>query len=173
MNDNRETWRKFPRRAFAAALIGLAAPGAAQASLSLCNQSFDVLNIALAEADGADVTIVSSDKDLMQLVTENVSMYDSMKDKQISIPEVVEKWGVTPDKMYPLDVDRAFKKLEEIKPAISVWWTSGAQSAQLLADGEADMVMAWNGRVSAVKVEGAPVDFTIIRECCNIPRCAS
>ena len=54
MNDNRETWRKFPRRAFAAALIGLAAPGAAQASLSLCNQSFDVLNIALAEADGAE-----------------------------------------------------------------------------------------------------------------------
>ncbi|WP_075290595.1 DNA polymerase I [Pararhizobium arenae] len=56
----------------------------------------------LAEAAGADVTIVSSDKDLMQLVTENVSMYDSMKDKQISIPEVIEKWGVTPDKMIDL-----------------------------------------------------------------------
>jgi putative spermidine/putrescine transport system substrate-binding protein len=68
--------------------------------------------------------------------------------------------GVTPDKMYPLDVDRAFRKLAEIKPHVSVWWTSGAQSAQLLADGEADMVMAWNGRVSAVKAEGASVDFT-------------
>ncbi|CAK7258618.1 MULTISPECIES: DNA polymerase I [unclassified Shinella] len=56
----------------------------------------------LAEADGADVTIVSSDKDLMQLVTENVSMYDGMKDKQISIPEVVEKWGVPPAKMIDL-----------------------------------------------------------------------
>ncbi|WP_307233087.1 DNA polymerase I [Pararhizobium capsulatum] len=56
----------------------------------------------MAEAAGADVTIVSSDKDLMQLVTANVSMYDSMKDKQISIPEVVEKWGVTPDKMIDL-----------------------------------------------------------------------
>lgn len=56
----------------------------------------------LAEATGADVTIVSSDKDLMQLVTPKVSMYDSMKDKQISIPEVVEKWGVTPDKMIDL-----------------------------------------------------------------------
>ena len=68
--------------------------------------------------------------------------------------------GVAPDQMYPLDVDRALKKLEEIKPHVTVWWTSGAQSAQLLADGEADMVMAWNGRVSAVKSEGAPVDFT-------------
>ena len=56
----------------------------------------------LAEADGADVTIVSSDKDLMQLVTENVSMYDGMKDKQISIPEVIEKWGVRPEKMIDL-----------------------------------------------------------------------
>lgn len=56
----------------------------------------------LAEAAGADVTIVSSDKDLMQLVTPKVSMYDGMKDKQISVPEVVEKWGVTPDKMIDL-----------------------------------------------------------------------
>ena len=56
----------------------------------------------LAEEAGADVTIISSDKDLMQLVTSKVSMYDSMKDKQIAISEVVEKWGVTPDKMIDL-----------------------------------------------------------------------
>ncbi|HEV7305074.1 DNA polymerase I [Ensifer sp.] len=56
----------------------------------------------LAEKAGAGVTIVSSDKDLMQLVTTNVSMYDSMKDKQISIPEVIEKWGVPPEKMIDL-----------------------------------------------------------------------
>lgn len=68
--------------------------------------------------------------------------------------------GVPADKLYPLDVDRAFKKLEEIKPHVTVWWTSGAQSAQLLADGEVDMEMAWNGRVSAVAKEGAPVGFT-------------
>ena len=68
--------------------------------------------------------------------------------------------GVAPDKLYPLDVDRAFKKLEEIKPNITVWWTSGAQSAQLLNDGEVDMVMAWNGRVSALTKEGAKVGFT-------------
>src|SRR5882757_1391953 len=68
--------------------------------------------------------------------------------------------GVAPDKLYPLDVDRAFRKLEEIKPNITVWWTSGAQSAQLLNDGEVDMVMAWNGRVSALAKEGAKVAFT-------------
>ncbi|RAX41446.1 DNA polymerase I [Rhizobium tropici] len=55
-----------------------------------------------AEAAGADVTIISSDKDLMQLVTPMVHMYDSMKDKQIGIPDVVEKWGVPPDKMIDL-----------------------------------------------------------------------
>ncbi len=56
----------------------------------------------VAEQAGGDVTIVSSDKDLMQLVTPSVSMYDSMKDKQISIPEVIEKWGVPPEKMIDL-----------------------------------------------------------------------
>lgn len=68
--------------------------------------------------------------------------------------------GVAPDKLYPLDVDRAFRKLEEIKPHIAVWWTSGGQSAQLLSDGEVDMEMAWNGRVSSVMKEGADVGFT-------------
>ncbi|MBC2884194.1 DNA polymerase I [Ochrobactrum sp. CM-21-5] len=56
----------------------------------------------IAEQTGGDVTIVSSDKDLMQLVTPSVSMYDSMKDKQISVPEVIEKWGVPPEKMIDL-----------------------------------------------------------------------
>src|SRR5436190_2334112 len=47
----------------------------------------------------ADVTIVSSDKDLMQLVNDCVTMYDTMKDKKIGITEVFEKFGVTPDKV--------------------------------------------------------------------------
>ncbi|MEQ1951215.1 DNA polymerase I [Mesorhizobium sp. CN2-181] len=56
----------------------------------------------LACEAGGDTTIVSSDKDLMQLVGETVSMYDPMKDKEIKIPEVVEKWGVPPEKMIDL-----------------------------------------------------------------------
>ena len=53
----------------------------------------------MAEAKGADVTIVSSDKDLMQLVSDKVSMFDAMKNKRIQAPEVEEKFGVGPDKV--------------------------------------------------------------------------
>ena len=52
-----------------------------------------------AEAKGARVSIVSSDKDLMQLVTDKVWLYDTVKDKRIAAPEVFEKFGVTPDKV--------------------------------------------------------------------------
>jgi DNA polymerase-1 len=48
---------------------------------------------------GATTTIVSSDKDLMQLVTDKVTMYDTMKDRRIGIPEVIEKFGVPPAKV--------------------------------------------------------------------------
>jgi DNA polymerase I len=48
---------------------------------------------------GATTTIVSSDKDLMQLVTDKVTMFDTMKDRRIGIAEVVEKFGVPPEKV--------------------------------------------------------------------------
>src|SRR5471030_86739 len=48
---------------------------------------------------GATATIVSSDKDLMQLVTDKVTMFDTMKDRRIGIAEVIEKFGVPPDKV--------------------------------------------------------------------------
>jgi DNA polymerase I len=48
---------------------------------------------------GATATIVSSDKDLMQLVTDRVIMFDTMKDKKIGRAEVIEKFGVPPDKV--------------------------------------------------------------------------
>src|SRR5450759_3220239 len=48
---------------------------------------------------GATATIVSSDKDLMQLVTDKVTMYDTMKDRRIGIAEVIEKFGVPPEKV--------------------------------------------------------------------------
>jgi DNA polymerase-1 len=53
----------------------------------------------LASDAGADVTIVASDKDLMQLVSSTVTMFDTMKDKRIGVPEVIEKFGVPPDKV--------------------------------------------------------------------------
>src|ERR1700733_12458122 len=48
---------------------------------------------------GATSTIVSSDKDLMQLVNASVVMYDTRKDKKIGHAEVIEKFGVPPDKV--------------------------------------------------------------------------
>jgi DNA polymerase-1 len=53
----------------------------------------------LACERGATTTIVSSDKDLMQLVNDCVTMYDTMKDRRIGIPEVIEKFGVPPEKV--------------------------------------------------------------------------
>jgi DNA polymerase-1 len=47
----------------------------------------------------ATTTMVASDKDLMQLVCDQVVMYDTMKDRRIGIAEVVEKFGVPPQKV--------------------------------------------------------------------------
>src|ERR1700688_3410483 len=53
----------------------------------------------LASEAKATTTIVSSDKDLMQLVGNGVTMYDTMKDRRIGAAEVIEKFGVGPDKV--------------------------------------------------------------------------
>ena len=53
----------------------------------------------LAREAGAEVTIVSSDKDLMQLVGDGVTMLDAMKNRVIGTREVEEKFGVGPDKV--------------------------------------------------------------------------
>ena len=53
----------------------------------------------LARAQGRAVTIVSSDKDLMQLIRDGVRMFDPMKYKYMGEAEVMEKFGVTPDKV--------------------------------------------------------------------------
>jgi putative spermidine/putrescine transport system substrate-binding protein len=83
--------------------------------------------------------------------------------------------GVPMDKLYPLDVERAFKKLREIKPNITVWWTSGAQAAQLLNDGELDMLSIWNGRATTAIKNGAKGAFTfneglLDSDCLVIPK---
>ncbi|MDE3175610.1 MAG: ABC transporter substrate-binding protein [Pseudomonadota bacterium] len=67
--------------------------------------------------------------------------------------------GVAPDKLYPLDLDRAFKKLDTIKSDI-VWWSGGAQSQQLLASGEAPLGAFWNGRVFAVQKDEPSVGLS-------------
>src|SRR5215475_2129960 len=67
--------------------------------------------------------------------------------------------GVPADRLYPLDIDRAFKKLDQIKPHIKVWWREGNQSQQLIRDGELDMMSIWNGRATELKQAGVPVEL--------------
>lgn len=67
--------------------------------------------------------------------------------------------GVAPNELYPLDVERAFKKLDEIAPNISVWWKSGQQPAQLLLDGEVVLASGWNGRFFTLIKDDAPLEI--------------
>jgi len=67
--------------------------------------------------------------------------------------------GVPKDKIYPLDVDRAFRSLEKIKPHINVWWTQWPQPPALLTSGEIGMSITSNGRILPLQKEKAPVDM--------------
>ena len=51
------------------------------------------------EARGLAVVVVTGDKDLMQIVTANVTLLDTMKEKESGLPEVAERFGVTPDRV--------------------------------------------------------------------------
>ena len=73
--------------------------------------------------------------------------------------------GVAPEDVYDVldseeGIERAIDKIRELKPHISVFWTSGAQHAQLMKDGEVDMTTGWNGRFDNAKKDGAKVAYT-------------
>ena len=88
--------------------------------------------------------------------------------------------GVPPEKVYqalstPAGVEKAFKKMEEIAPHITVWYRGGSQSAQLLKDGEVDIIHMGVNRVEAVKGDGAKVAYTFNQgtmdvDCVLVPR---
>ena len=67
--------------------------------------------------------------------------------------------GVAKEDLYPLDVDRAFAKLDTIKPYITKWWGSGADIFQVLSDGEAVTGFYWIAH--GVRAQKAGVDVTI------------
>ena len=84
---------------------------------SIVRESAEALNISILEKigfeaddiiatiakksarEGFEVVIVSSDKDLMQLIDENITMFDAMKNKMVSFNEVKEKFSVEPSKV--------------------------------------------------------------------------
>jgi putative spermidine/putrescine transport system substrate-binding protein len=63
------------------------------------------------------------------------------------LPFACEAAGVPFDKLFPLDVDLAFKTLVGIKKEVAVWWKAGAQPPQLMKDNEVKYSICWSGRV--------------------------
>lgn len=66
----------------------------------------------------------------------------------LAVPMALLADGVATDKLYPLDLNRAFRKLEQIKGSIAVWWGAGAQPPQLLKDNEVQYAASYSGRVA-------------------------
>ena len=64
--------------------------------------------------------------------------------------------GVPADKLYPLDIDKAFASYEGIKKAVVKWWDTGAVPIQLLTDREVAMTTVWNGRMAALQAANVP-----------------
>ena len=68
--------------------------------------------------------------------------------------------GVTPEKVYPIDTDRALTKLGGFKKHITAFYTSHGQSVQMVKDREIDMLVMTDGRADAAIKDGARLDFT-------------
>jgi putative spermidine/putrescine transport system substrate-binding protein len=73
---------------------------------------------------------------------------------QWAIPYALLADGVAKDKLYPLDIDRALRKLDEIKPHLKLWWTQGPQVQQLLRDGEVYMAPIFSSAAAQMNNEG-------------------
>ena len=81
----------------------------------------------------------------------------SLADNVVSTLEVaLLADGVLPDKLYPLDVDRALKKLDTIKSE-TIFWATNSQSQQLFVDGEVGLGLILNGRAYDAANKGAPI----------------
>ncbi|MEO8290889.1 MAG: ABC transporter substrate-binding protein [Gaiellaceae bacterium] len=70
----------------------------------------------------------------------------------------LEADGVSPEEIFPLDVDRAFRKLDEIRDSIDVWWTNSEQAEQIFRDGEVALGPIWSGRAATLASEGKGIE---------------
>lgn len=68
--------------------------------------------------------------------------------------------GVPRDKLFPLDLNRAFAKLDTIKPNVATWWKTGDQSNRMWQQDEIAMALMWGGQAYAAKRSGIPIDYT-------------
>ena len=68
--------------------------------------------------------------------------------------------GVAPDKLYPLDLDRAFKSADKIKDKVTIWWESGSQSQDAIVSKNVVIAHMWNGRAGISARDGAPIKIS-------------
>lgn len=109
-----------------------------------------------AEAAGAEVTIVSSDKDLMQLVGPKIWLLDTMKNRELREPEVFEKFGVGPDKV--IDVQAlAGDSVDNIPGVPGIGVKTGAQ---LITEyGDLDTLLARASEIKQTKRREKLIEF--------------
>jgi len=110
----------------------------------------------LACEAGATTTIVSSDKDLMQLVGDTVVMYDTMKDRRIGRAEVIERFGVGPEKV--IDVQSLIGDSTDNVPGVPGIGVKTA--AQLIAEyGDLETLLARAGEIKQDKRRQSLIEF--------------
>ena len=78
----------------------------------------------------------------------------------IALTYALEADGVAPDEMFPMDLDRAFAKLEEIKDSIKVWYSAGDQMEQIVRDEQVSMGLLWSGRAYNVLDQGTNLSIS-------------
>ena len=109
-----------------------------------------------AQKQGFKVTIVSSDKDLMQLVGDKISMFDSMKNKHIGPDEVFEKFGVGPEKV--IEIQALAGDSSDNVPGVP---GIGVKTAALLINeyGDLDSLLARAGEIKQNKRREKLIEF--------------
>src|ERR1700730_8939329 len=104
----------------------------------------------------ATTTIVSSDKDLMQLVGNGVTMYDTMKDRKIGRAEVIEKFGVPPEKV--IEVQALIGDSSDNVPGVPGIGVKTA--AQLITEyGDLETLLARAGEIKQEKRRQSLIEF--------------
>ena len=109
-----------------------------------------------AAAAGATVRIVSSDKDLMQLVTDQVMLLDTMKDKAIGRAEVIEKFGVPPEKVVEVQA-LAGDSVDNIPGVPGIGVKTGAQLIEEY--GDLETLLARAGEIKQPKRREKLIEF--------------
>ncbi|MDO3445478.1 extracellular solute-binding protein [Agrobacterium sp. V1] len=68
--------------------------------------------------------------------------------------------GVNKDALFPLDIERALRKLDEIRPAVELWWKTGDQSVQGFRNGDYNLGQIWLTRAKALQNEGFDIGWS-------------